>query len=111
MAEFDDDRDGVTKTSVLSAEDRRQLEQFKALRPFLKRCFSLNHDINNPLAGILGYAEFMLTDGDSLTDEQRSNLDQIIKCAERIKTLIDNLSEAKAELEEQSDIDELSPLP
>lgn len=89
---------GTMSQTELPDHIRKELEKYRAIRPFLDKCFSLNHDINNPLAGILGYAEFLLSDGDDLTAEQRSSIQQIAECGERIRLLVEGLSEAKAVL-------------
>lgn len=63
----------------------------------------MNHDLNNPLAGILGYAEFLKADG-NLSEEQMNNVDQIITCAERMKRLIEALCEHKIAVSEEIDL-------
>jgi signal transduction histidine kinase len=74
------------------------------LKPYIGHCLSMNHDLNNPLAGILGYCEFMLTDDDSLTATQRKHLQLINKCAERMKLQIEALCEEKIALSEGLDL-------
>jgi len=78
---------------------------FLALRKYIARCLTLNHDLNNPLAGILGYAEFLLMDGDNLTQDQKVQIDQILKCAERIKKQVDTLCAEKIALAEEIDLE------
>jgi signal transduction histidine kinase len=67
-------------------------------------CLTLNHDINNPLAGILGYGEFMLSEPESLTEEQRQQLGKILHCAERIRKLVEALCDDKIALSEKVDL-------
>jgi len=88
---------------------QREITAFRSVRPFLMRCFSLNHDINNPLAGIIGYAEVLVEDGEPLTDEQRVGLGHILQCAERIRSLVNQLSEEKARLMADDLLDSLGP--
>jgi len=81
---------------------------FRKLVPFLRFCLPLNHDLNNPLAGIIGYCEFMQEESDDLTPNQTEYLNHILTCAERIKKLSDQLSKAKIDLSEEVDIKELN---
>ena len=83
---------------------REEIEVIRALKPYLGHCLTMNHDLNNPLAGVLGYAEYILMDADNLTNDQKSNLKQIVKCAERMKALISQLCEEKIELAEGIDL-------
>ena len=62
------------------------------------------HDINNWLSGIFGYAEFLQTEAESLTDTERKYLDKIIQCAERIQLQINNISAIKATLAARVDM-------
>lgn len=79
------------------------LALFRAMKPYIGHCLTLNHDLNNPLAGILGYAEFLQND-QNLNEEQKHNLHQIVACAERMKNLIENLCIHKMELAEKIDL-------
>jgi len=79
---------------------KREIIEYRRLKPLIDLCLNLNHDINNPLAGIMGYAEFMLTDEAEITAEQRSCLEQIVECSERIQAQVSKLSEIKAALAE-----------
>jgi len=81
-----------------------KLEYYHKLRPLIARCLTLNHDLNNPLAGIIGYAEFLQMDAEALTKEQQKGLQQILKCAERIRASIDALCKEKAELSKSVDL-------
>jgi signal transduction histidine kinase len=90
--------------SLLSPELREELALWRALKPYIGRCLTLNHDINNPLAGIIGYGEFMLVDEASLSDDQRGYLTKIMQCAERIRKLVDDLCREKIELGEKIDL-------
>ena len=77
---------------------------WETLKPYIGHCLTMNHDINNPLAGILGYAEFMLSEGENLSDDQRNQLGKILTCAERIKKLVESLCEDKIALSEKVDL-------
>ncbi len=96
----------------LPVDIQREVTAFRTARPFLSRCLSLNHDINNPLAGIIGYAEVLLEeDSEPLTDEQRNGLNHILQCAEKIRALSNGLSEDKSRLIEQDLLDLLKQPP
>ena len=88
----------------LTDELRQELAVYRALRPYLSRCLTMNHDLNNPLTGILGYTEFMLMDQETLTDEQRANLEQIARCAEQMRTVVEGLSNEKIGLSGKVDL-------
>jgi signal transduction histidine kinase len=91
----------------ISEELRTDIALFRALKPYLGHCLTLNHDLNNPLAGILGYAEFLLSD-DNLTTDQKHSLGQIVTCAERMKIMIEALCDHKIELSEKIDMDSIT---
>jgi signal transduction histidine kinase len=87
----------------------RELNLFLEVRPYVLKCLSLNHDINNPLTGILGFGEILMDD-ESLTAEQKGYLKQIMTCAERIRKEVNSLSEEKVALQEKVDLRELIEL-
>lgn len=76
---------------------------WQALKPYIGHCLTMNHDINNPLAGVLGYCEFILMD-DDLSPSHRKHLEQIAECAERIKKLVEALCDEKIALAEKVDL-------
>jgi len=88
----------------LSEQLRQELAVYRALKPYLSRCLTMNHDLNNPLTGILGYTEFMLMDQGQLTDEQRSSLEQIARCAEQMRKVVEGLSHEKISLSGRIDL-------
>ncbi len=92
-------------TNTLNERQHRDLIVLQQLKPYLAECLSLNHEINNPLAGIIGYAEYMLDDDQPLTEDQRHYVGQIMKCAERIRALVATLSQQKAALAEKIDLE------
>ncbi len=96
------------KQSMPSVEEMQELQLWRALRPYIGHCLALNHDINNPLAGILGYGEFLLSDPQHMDEDQIHQLRQIMKCAERIKKLADSLCEEKIALAEKIDLRSVS---
>ncbi len=93
--------------SILTEELLKELKIFEELKPFISLCLSLNHDLNNPLAGILGYVEFLLEESDQLSEEHQEFIKQINKCAERMKMIIDNLCEAKIALARGIDLKQI----
>lgn len=90
----------------MSSEVKNIEFQINELKPLIEKALSLNHDLNNPLAGILGYCEFLMEEGDNLTKEQISYLKQIAKCADRIQKAIIELSELKIKFSENVDINQ-----
>jgi len=96
--------DTATKTDD-KKEIENELKIYQVIKPYIGHCLTLNHDINNPLAGVIGYSEFLLSEEDSLrSKEQKGYLNHILTCAERIKKLVDNLCEEKIALEEKVDL-------
>jgi nitrogen-specific signal transduction histidine kinase len=88
----------------ISEELKEEIDLFRLLKPFIAYCLTLRHEINNPLSGVLGYADFMLMDGENLTEEQRSELQEIVTCAEKIKEHLDRLGDIKGKLSEKIDL-------
>ncbi len=83
---------------------KEELAVFRALKPYIGHCLTLNHDINNPLAGIIGYGEFLLEESGQLDERQKGYLRQMLQCAERIKKLVEDLCEEKVALAEGIDL-------
>ncbi len=95
---------------VVDDKLKEELALFRILRPYIGHCLALNHDINNPLAGIIGYSEFMLSEADQLTESQRESVEQILHCAERIRQEVEDLGDEKIALAEKVDLKMLSGL-
>jgi signal transduction histidine kinase len=102
MSETQTDKPPVTDPGTPELSD--DLALFQVLKPYIGHCLTLNHDINNPLAGILGYAEFMLSEPETLNQDQQHQLAKILQCAERIKKLVENLCDEKIALSEKYDL-------
>ncbi|HUV31609.1 MAG TPA: histidine kinase dimerization/phospho-acceptor domain-containing protein [Acidobacteriota bacterium] len=88
----------------LGDELKEEIALYRVLKPYIARCLTLNHDINNPLAGIIGYVEYILMDEDKISPGHQQSLQQIMKCAERIKALVDELHDEKIALNEKVDL-------
>ena len=67
------------------------------------------HEINNPLTGIIGYAEYLLSEDEPLTESQKEGLKRIMLCAERIEKEINDLCEIKIKIAEEVDIENIFP--
>lgn len=91
-------------TSNLTDEQRRDLELLRQVRPYLRKCLDLNHDIGNPLAGILGYSELLLAQADQLPAEARRSLEVIHHCTQRINRALEILGEEKVILASKVDL-------
>lgn len=94
----------IAKNKSLSEKQQEDLDLLEALKPYLGQCLALNHDLNNPLAGIIGYVEFLMEESDQLSEEHREFVGQINKCAERIHQVLDSLCEEKIALSRKVDI-------
>lgn len=99
--------DDLQQTDI-SQSLREEIALFRVLKPYLGHCLTMNHDLNNPLSGVLGYAEYILMDDDKLTEDQKANLQQIVKCAERMRELINHLCEEKIALTENIDLSKVT---
>ncbi|MDF1544891.1 MAG: histidine kinase dimerization/phospho-acceptor domain-containing protein [bacterium] len=74
------------------------------MRPFLAHCLTLNHDINNPLTGVIGYTEYVLSEPEGLSKDQIALLQEVMKCGERIQRLVSALGDEKAALAKEIDV-------
>ena len=75
-----------------------------AVLPLLRRCLGLNHELNKPVAGIVGHCQFLLDDKDKLKPEQTLTVEEIRDCAIQIQTILEELSAEKANLSEKMDL-------
>lgn len=91
-------------TAEISDDLKNEITVYRKLKPLIGQCLTLNHDINNSLAGVLGFAEFLQEDAAEMSEEQRENLTRMVQCAEKIKELIDIISDKKAELAGELDL-------
>lgn len=92
----------IDKTDLVDVNDDRAL--FELLKPYLAHCLNLNHDLNNPLSGVVGYGELLIEETGDWTDSQRDTLSEMLKCAERMRQILEKLSEQKIELSQQVDL-------
>ncbi len=95
-------------SATLTRDRKEELDLIEQLKPYLGHCLTLNHDLNNPLAGIIGYTEFLQDESDQLSDEHKEFVDQIMTCAERMRRVLDNLSEEKIALSTKLDFNEIT---
>jgi signal transduction histidine kinase len=81
--------DGATGVLFVDVADevvsRRELLEAERLRGVTETVGALNHEINNPLAAIVGNAQLMLRTGDGLGPESRVKLEAIADAARRIQ--------------------------
>ncbi len=96
----------TTKQIELTDEELKEFEIYKLIKPYIGHCLILNHELNNPLTGIIGYSEF-LVDDESVPADIKSSLKQILKSAERMKKLIESLCIEKIELEENINLSDV----
>ncbi|HLM56960.1 MAG TPA: ATP-binding protein [Pyrinomonadaceae bacterium] len=84
----------LTERSRLEAEKeeiRRQLFQSSKLASIGELSAGVAHEINNPLNGIINYAQLLKDDGVARTDDQRRMVDGIIDEGERIARIVRGL--------------------
>jgi len=91
-------------TKTITAENTDELAMFRALKPYIAMCLSLNHDLNNPLSGVVGFGELLLEEAEDWPASERETLQSMLECAERIRRILDDLSEAKIKLSEEIDL-------
>jgi signal transduction histidine kinase len=94
----------ISEARLLTEKQQEDLDLFEALKPYLGHCLTLNHDLNNPLAGIMGYIEFLMEESNELSAEHQEFVDQINRCAERMRQVLDSLCEEKIALSKKVDI-------
>lgn len=100
-----DQRDSdISTTAVRNAADLTDRELLALLKPFVAYTLRLNHDLNNPLAGILGYGELLVAESDQLSPGQQECLEKMMEAAERMKDILESFCEEKRKLAEQIDV-------
>ena len=72
-------------------EMQRQLFQSSKLASIGELSAGVAHEINNPLNGIINYAQLLKDDNVARTEEQRSMLDGIVEEGQRIARIVRNL--------------------
>ena len=96
--------DQIVQNISLTEKQQEDLKIFNALKPYLKDCLNLNHELNNPLSGIMGFTEFLLEESDQLSPEHREFINQISKCADRMHQVLNILCEKKIALSAKVDV-------
>jgi CheY-like chemotaxis protein len=77
--------------AISVAQSRRQQVDSEKLRIISQLSISVNHEINNPLAGLMGTAELMSRDNKSLDEKGRRDLYTIITQCRRIQEITTRL--------------------
>lgn len=97
----------ISKTDHKSAPVQKMTETefFEKLKPFLVSCLKLNHDLNNPLAGVIGYAEFVLSEPGQMDPDQIDMLNKVLICADKLKIQLEEFSREKNMLGNPNDIE------
>jgi len=79
------------------------------LKEFLGAQFELNHDLNNPLAGVVGYLELAMTGKDDIPERPLELLQNVQKCANRMDELIQEFVKSKRRLQNTVDLSDVLP--
>ena len=82
-------------------------EGIEDLKRFASKLITLNHDLNNPLAGVVGYLELAMTSGDTLPPDTLEMLNNVQRSAELLQEVINRLTQAKRRLQASVDISQL----
>jgi signal transduction histidine kinase len=77
------------------------------LKEFFSAQFELNHDLNNPLAGVVGYLELALTDSETIPARPLELLKNVQKCADRMDELIQEYVKSKRRLQTTVDLSDV----
>lgn len=88
--------DKLLENQDLDTQIKDEISHYLSIKPLMDRCLELDHDLNNPLACIMGYAQYLLDEPDGLDETQLDCLEQILRGAERMQEVIEALSREKA---------------
>jgi CheY-like chemotaxis protein len=77
--------------AISVAQARRQQADAEKLRIISQLAISVNHEINNPLAGLMGTAELMVRDNQALDEKGRRDMQTIITQCKRIQEITTRL--------------------
>ena len=91
----------------MTQSEKGAQEIHEAVLPILRRCLTLNKELNNPVAGIVGYCEFLLDTSESLSAGHRLSIEEIRDFAIKIQTTLEELATEKAALAKKIDISAL----
>ncbi len=95
----------LTSPTKLLAPDSP--EAARAIASFAAKLIELNHDLNNPLAGVIGYLELALSSDEGVHEEVKSLLQSAQLSADMMNDLVKKLTGAKRALLSEVDF---SPL-
>ena len=68
----------------------------QAIAPYVAVSWSIGHDIANPLTGIVGLTDELLSEDEPLTANQRESIGMISDCADRIYDILQDLAQTKS---------------
>ena len=85
----------TSRQSLLAPETP---EAARAIAAFAAKLIELNHDLNNPLAGVIGYLELAMSSEEGVHEEVKCLLQSAQLSADMMNDLIKKLSVAKQEL-------------
>lgn len=74
---------------------QEEMELFIRLKPLIGECLKLNHNLNNPLAGVVGYSELLLSGDEELSENQKNMVNKIMGSAIKMQELLEDLCDKK----------------
>ena len=101
IAKFLNKRDEVTGFILIGSDIseikrlEKELIEKEKLELFYETAVAINHEVNNPLAPILGNVQLLLEDKNKLDEQTRQRLQVILRNANRIREITQKLSDIK----------------
>ncbi len=107
--ELEDKASRLEEAYARLEEAQKQLVQTEKLAAIGQLAAGVAHELNNPLTGILGFAQLLLQE-EGLTSQQREDLESIYKQSQRCRTIIQNLLQFSHRKDPRMEPIDLSPL-
>ena len=82
-------------------------EGIAELKKYVAATLSLNHDLNNPLAGVMGFLELAFGHKDNMEPNVLELLELVKKSADKLKERLEEFTEEKRRMRNKVDISNL----